>query len=244
MVELAVPDSGLRHNLQVSQLPPLLQGKLSPEVDSTGTNLAALITFIHGVAVKPPLGPAPAATASADTGYSTAASAIAGILARTSKDGHFADPQTTMEALAGETQLTVEDVRDALHEIRHYVDVSWDRVWPKDIFFPEFDKYFMGWDPAADALRLAADIVNDLAFTDSPAKIAETYAWPARRLNSRAFVPEFTRSCERGRCNRQRSVYLLSRSRHGRHTSRVCQKPVLISDRFERFRSPWLRLRS
>lgn len=174
----------LRHNLQVSQLPPLLQGKLSPEVDDTGTNLAALINFIHGVAVKPALGPAPAATASPSTGYSASASAIAGILARTSRDGHFADPQTSIEELSKGTELTEEDVRDALHEIRHYVEISWDRVWPKDIFFPEFDKHFMGWDPAADALRLAADIVNDPAFTDSPRKIAELYGWPARRLNS------------------------------------------------------------
>jgi len=173
----------LRHDLKVSQLPPLLQGKLSPEVDGSASNLSGLISFIHGVTAKPPLGPVPAAVTSPNTGYSAAASAVAGYLARQSIDGHFADPQTSIEELAKETELTQEDARDAVHEIRHYLDTSWDRVWPKDIFFSEFDKHFMPWDPPADALRLAADIVNDPNFTDKPAEIAKLYDWSARRLN-------------------------------------------------------------
>jgi hypothetical protein len=174
----------LRHQLAVAQLPPLLRGKLSPEVDDAASNLAGLINFIHGVSVKPPLGPAPSAAASPTTSYSPAASAIAEFMVRKSKHGHFADPQTTITELAKETELTEDDVRDAVHEIRHYVSTSWDRVWPKDMFFPEFDKYFMPWDPAADALRVAADLVNDPAFPRAPAEIAERYEWSARRLNS------------------------------------------------------------
>jgi hypothetical protein len=50
-------------------------------------------------------------------------------------------------------------------------------------FFVEFDKHFMGWDAEKDALRLAADIVNDQAFPAAPAEIDKTYGWGLRRLN-------------------------------------------------------------
>ncbi len=174
----------LRNHLAISALPPLLRPRLSPEIDDAATNLSSLISFIHGVSVKPPLGPAPTATSAPNTGYSPAASSVAKYIVTKSVNGQFADPQTTIAELAKEAGLTEEDVKDALHEIRHYVDVSRERVLPKDEFFPEFDKHFMPWDPAEDALHLASDIVNDEAFTALPSEIASLYGWPARRLNS------------------------------------------------------------
>jgi hypothetical protein len=50
--------------------------------------------------------------------------------------------------------------------------------------FAEFDKYFQGWDPGADALALAADLVNDASFPSEPPQIAERYGWKPRRLNA------------------------------------------------------------
>ena len=49
--------------------------------------------------------------------------------------------------------------------------------------FIEFDAHFMPWKPAADALQLAADLLNDDSFPSTPAAIAERYGWEARRLN-------------------------------------------------------------
>ena len=52
-----------------------------------------------------------------------------------------------------------------------------------DPLFVVFDEYFKDWNPADDALKLAADLVNDGAFPSVPAEIAERYGWPGRRLN-------------------------------------------------------------
>jgi hypothetical protein len=54
----------------------------------------------------------------------------------------------------------------------------------KETLYSAFDVYFMGFDPAEDALRLAADLVNDDTFPGYPKIIAERYGWQPRRLNS------------------------------------------------------------
>jgi hypothetical protein len=41
----------------------------------------------------------------------------------------------------------------------------------------------MPWKPAADALRLANDLLNDDSFPSTPPAVAERYGWEARRLN-------------------------------------------------------------
>lgn len=46
-----------------------------------------------------------------------------------------------------------------------------------------FDKHFQEWDPAADALRVAADFLSDPSFPGEPQDIAKRYGWKARRLN-------------------------------------------------------------
>jgi len=173
----------LRHALPVSALPPLLQGKLAPEIDADASNIGELINFIHGVSRKPALGPKPLAMETDRTGYSPAASKIAEIFAKESHSGHVLDPQRTIDELMERTGLTKNDVKDALHEMRHYLHVSHDRTWPQNNFFVEFDKHYMSWDAEKDALRLAADIVNDETFPASPAEIDKIYGWGPRRLN-------------------------------------------------------------
>lgn len=49
----------LRYELSPSDLPPLLSGLLSPEIDADCTQLLQLVNDIHEVSRKPPLGPAP-----------------------------------------------------------------------------------------------------------------------------------------------------------------------------------------
>jgi hypothetical protein len=164
----------LRHKLPAEQLPQLLSGMLSPEIDETASNLQQLINDIHGVSRKPALGPSPLAMRQPTTGYTAAA---------TTTNAMFIDPQLTLDDLVKETNLSNEDVRDALHEIRDMVDDRYGRVRPREELFVTFDAFFMDWNPADDALRLAADLVNDGSFPHAPRDIATRYAWLPRRLN-------------------------------------------------------------
>jgi hypothetical protein len=173
----------LRHGLPVDALPPLMSGMLSPEVDTEVSELQQLVNDIHGLNRKPPLGQAPQAAAAPKTGYSRAAAAVAHLFVTSSQHGAFADPQLTIDQIAKKTCLTEEDVTDALHELRHHVQVSFDCVLPKEALYAEFDQHWQPWNPAIDALKLAADMVNDPEFPVSPAEITARYDWPARRLN-------------------------------------------------------------
>lgn len=173
----------LRHGVAPDALPPLMSGLLSPEIDNDASGLKQLIDDIHGLSRKPALGPAPAAAASQNTGYSPAATAVAGLLVKLSQNGRFMDPQLTINQVADQTELSEDDLTDALYELRHHVDARFDRVLPKDKLYAEFDQFWQPWNPAEDALKLAADLVNNDNFPTDPDKIAKQYGWTARRLN-------------------------------------------------------------
>jgi len=173
----------VRAGLGVSALPPLLKGMLSPSIDDFDADVVQLINDIHGVSRKPALGPPPPSTGFVAAGYSAAATAVARAFVEASATAMFGDPQRSVPALAETLGLTEEDVRDALHELRSFFTVSHGRALPNDELFVMFDHHFMGWDPAADALTLAADLVNDPSFPKRLPEMAARYAWPARRLN-------------------------------------------------------------
>jgi len=61
--------------------------------------------------------------------------------------------------------------------------VKFSRALAKEKLYVEFDKYWQSWDPARDALRLAADLVNDPQFPHGTKEIADRYGWPPRRIN-------------------------------------------------------------
>lgn len=173
----------LRYGVTPNSLPPLMSGMLSPEVNADASNLQQLINDIHGVSRKPALGPAPSAVVAPKTGYSSAATAVAGLFVTTSKNGQFADLQLSVSEIMEQTGLSKDDVTDALHELRHRVKVIFDRVLPKDTLYAEFDQHWQTWDPADDALKLATDLMNDDQFPTAPSEIGSRYGWPARRLN-------------------------------------------------------------
>jgi hypothetical protein len=108
---------------------------------------------------------------------------VAKVFIETSETALFGDPQLTVADLVKRTSLSEDDVRDALHELRAVFTVSHDRALPKDELFVIFDKHFMPWDPTADALTLAADLVNDASFPGNTPDIAVRYDWLPRRLN-------------------------------------------------------------
>lgn len=175
----------VRYQLPANELPPLLSGMHAPEI-TADEDVTQLINDIHGVSRKPPLGPAPQAVAQAKetiTGYSAAANTIAKLFVERSKHGVFADPQFNVENLARETGLTVPDTKDGLYELSHFFKDTARHVLVEPSLFTEFDKHWQPWDPAEDAIKLAADIANDKNFPAGCQQIADLYGWEPRRLN-------------------------------------------------------------
>ncbi|MCP8685960.1 toll/interleukin-1 receptor domain-containing protein [Marinobacterium sedimentorum] len=185
----------VRHGLPASELPPLLAGLHSPEVVDE-EYIQQLVNDIHGVSLKPPLGPKPkhvANAAEAKTKYSPAATTVAGLFVEKTENGMFADPQYRLEALVQATGLTFPDLKDALFELSDFLKESHGTVLVQPSLFTEFDRYWKEWDAADDALRLAADIANDPAFPSACNEIADRYGWEPRRLN-----PAITYLLDRG----------------------------------------------
>lgn len=177
-----------------SKLPPTLQGLHSPEVES-GTDIDKLISDIHGIGKKPPLGKLPAAVSQAQeikTGYSPAVSAVARLLVKESKHGLTSDPSSSIGEIAAAAKLIPEDAEDAIYELEECGFLRVDRLLGRSSryhvstmpsLFVEFDPYFMGWDAEEDTAQIATSIINDKNFPRSPREIAQIYGWELRRLN-------------------------------------------------------------
>ncbi|MBA7469767.1 hypothetical protein ES707_05041 [subsurface metagenome] len=173
----------VRHELSASLLPPLLSGIHSPSI-TTDDDIAQLINDIHGITRRPPRGARPSAVqGAAQIGYSAAANAVARLFVERSKDGLFGDPILDVDVVAKEAGLSIDDTKDALHELSGLVKISLDRVLVQPALFSTFDRHWKPWDPAQDALKLAADVMNDPGFPSDCQTIAERYGWEPRRLN-------------------------------------------------------------
>jgi hypothetical protein len=173
----------LRHRLSASNLPPLLSGMYAPEIDVECSQLSQIVNDIYGISRKPPLGPAPATTSEPRTGYSAAATAIAKVFVTESVNGEFADPQHNEDSLGEATGLSPEDLTDGHYELRHYIKESMGHFLVEHSLYSEFDRFWKPWEPAADALKLAADLVNDPDMPSSPLEISDRYGWEPRRMN-------------------------------------------------------------
>jgi hypothetical protein len=175
----------LRHDLAARELPPLLSGMLSPELDASNLELGVrdLVNDIHGVSRKPVIGPAPSSVDLPSTGYSKTATAIARVFVEETPDAMFSHPQKGVDDLVAAIGVSEDDIEDALHELRDFVQVNFGRVWPKQDLFATFDKHFMPWSPEEDALRIAADLVNDPAMPHETGDVAKRYGWEPRRIN-------------------------------------------------------------
>lgn len=174
----------LRHKLPVSNLPPLLSGMLSPEVDDGASNLEPLIHQILGVTRKPALGELPRIASLPITGYSAAATAIAEIFVREATHGLTGEIQFSTDELGARSGLSPEDTEDALHELNAFFIEASRTYLARASLYAEFDRHFLSFDTAEDAVKLAADFTNDPAFPKVPKTIAEKYDWAPRRLNS------------------------------------------------------------
>lgn len=185
----------LRCGLKVGNLPPTLQTMLSPEIDPNTLDIAQLINDIHGITRKPPLGSAPPAATGVstfDTGYSKAATALASLFVQSTKAARKFDPRFTLQELVETLGLTEEDIDDAIHEldglvIKHAPDL----IYANEGLYVRFDKFWTEWDPAEDALRVAAGMVGDETFPNQPEEVARRFGWEPRRMNpALAFLNE------------------------------------------------------
>lgn len=176
----------VRYQVSPAQLPALLTGMLSPEIVNPEVDIQQLINDIHGVSKKPTIGSPPAALDNKvlKTGYSSAANAIAKIFVVHSQHARKFDPQMSLPRLIEMSGLTRDDVVDAIHELSGMVTMRFeDLVYSESRLFTTFDSFWMIWNPTEDALKLAADMLNDTNFPTNPAQVAALYKWEPRRLN-------------------------------------------------------------
>lgn len=176
----------VRYQVSPTQLPALLTGMLSPEIVNPEVDIQQLISDIHGISKKPILGSSPTVLDSKvlKTGYSPAANKIAKIFVEHSQSARKFDPQLLLPHLVELSGLTRDDVVDAIHELSGMITMRFgDLTYPENSLFSTFDSFWMDWVPADDALKLAADMLNDSDFPTNPAQIAVRYEWSQRRLN-------------------------------------------------------------
>ena len=187
----------LRLGLSAKDLPPLLSGLYSPSIDETTLDLQQLIADIHGITRKPRLLASSSRSIPTPTAYSTAATAVAKYFVDQSPNALIYDTQCSIPDLMNHTGLSEIDTKDTLHELRSLIRNHHGVAMPEEELYVRFDRYWKDWDPEKDALKLAADLVNDKSFPTSPQHIAQRYDWSPRRLNP-AIALLFNRNVIRG----------------------------------------------
>lgn len=179
----------LRHGVAPNELTPFLRSLNSPELKDFDSDVRQLVNDLYGVTRKPPLGKPPAVVEQRENDrYSAAALAVARYFVERSTEGLPHEPQIEVTELARAVSLSEDDAKDAVYELRdmltlhEYVGAE-PIVTPTAELFAEFDDRWCNWDPASDAVRVAAELHNDSAFPRLLSEIAARLDWPARRLN-------------------------------------------------------------
>jgi hypothetical protein len=186
----------VRYELSVESLPPLVRAMYSPGLTECKHDLNELIAHLHGATKKPSVGPIPKILTQSSkglSGLSAAAEAVVRYAVEHSQTGTFSDPQLSPQLVRDITGLGDDDIIEAVDELesRGFVKllrsldagpIGFVAMAPTSSLFAEFDRYFQDWDPEADALRIAADLVNELR-ASVVSVLAHRYAWPARRIN-------------------------------------------------------------
>lgn len=142
-----------------------------------------LINDIFGVTRKPALGEVPeVAKKPTNHGLSKAACAVAEWFADNSLSGLEHDPIRNSAELAVLLGLTREDFEDARHQLMGYLKTHGFSTYPTNEFFVTFDPAFKGWNPRADALRIAAALQSDYDRSDCET-LAKSFGFAPRRMN-------------------------------------------------------------
>lgn len=90
--------------------------------------------------------------------------------------------------LAEELHLTTREFAVAVDELseRGWVTQGCRKLWPQRELFLETDVYVKGWNPAVDAIQLAAALLKKPDGESLLQPFAAELSWEPRRLNSAA----------------------------------------------------------
>jgi len=186
----------LRYQLDSTELPPLLAPLNSPSLQNYEDDIRDLVGFFFGVTRTPPLGPPPDVVTKYDSalGISPAAKRVVDIMMERSEHGLSMDPQIGADDLKTVSNLTDEEIIDAVHELegrglvrRHRAlsagALGFIRVVSEAALFVEFDKYYCTWHPNEDGLRVAAELINRTDGDEAIELLAKRLGWSPRRMN-------------------------------------------------------------
>jgi hypothetical protein len=204
----------LRSELDPKDLPPLVQTLRSPNLDDYDAALAEISAALHGVSRRPIRGPAPGtiqAHAMGVEGLSPAASQIAKLCSDSSSSGGHGERTIEVQELRTTTGLRDDDIVDAVDELHErgfiWIDkhlgmgrIGFAAIRAKAALFSALDSHFTANDPEQDALRIAADLVNEVE-SGSVAEMSAHYGWEPRRIN-----PALTYLTERDAVDSSRSM--------------------------------------
>lgn len=178
--------------LDPKELSPFFKAMLFLKIDPTNdADLKGLADRLHGVSRKPALGTAPKYVQPAPaglTGWSQAAITIGRHLIEASRNAMPHDPIKTVEELATETGLSLDDARLAVLDLKE-AGYLWEGRIPGHVaagraLFAEFDEAFMPFSPAEDARTVANHMVTSTERVTITQQLAEMLGWPPRRINS------------------------------------------------------------
>lgn len=116
--------------------------------------------------------------------FSVAATTVARIYVEEAVYGRADNqPQYQLKDLVRKTKLSVDEVKDAVHELRHFVrNTAFGLIMAEATLFAEFDHLFKPWNPSEDAVELAEAMLRE-NFPTTPAAAAEALGWEPRRMN-------------------------------------------------------------
>ena len=179
-------------DLDPAKLSPFLKAMLFLKIDpASAADLKGLVDRLHGVSRKPALGDAPHYVRSVPPGlegWSAAAVAVGKHIIEKSAHAMLVDPIVTLDALIAELDLSPDDVRIALLDLRGggYLREMNARghCAPEPALFVDFDEAFMPFSPRADAGVLANRIMAGAGREAETKLLAEELGWEPRRINS------------------------------------------------------------
>ena len=188
----------LLYDLPAEKLPPLLRGIKYLKLGDFDAGLKELVEDIQKVPALPSLHPAAPSSVVPTTaaGLSSAAEKIVRLIVQSSRNGMRFDPQIRPDDVKQGTGLSDESIKEAVDELieRGVAEDSREvgqrlsgflLLLPRDHLFALYDGFFMDWNPAQDALRIAADFISEKRIDTKvkPQELAERYGWEPRRLN-------------------------------------------------------------
>jgi hypothetical protein len=179
-------------DLDYEVLSPFFQAMLCLKIDPTNEDdLKGLVDRLHGVSLKPALGSKPRYVQSAPSGlegWSPAALAIGRHLVEISVNGMSHDPIKTVEQIAAETGLSLDDAKLGVLDLKD-AGYLWEgqirgHVAADTALFVEFDEAYMPFSPKEDARILANRLVKQEDRAVYTQHLAKALEWEPRRMNS------------------------------------------------------------